>query len=807
MAILVFNGTNWDGCLGTQTIHASTNTSLTTTFSAALAFTAPNTTNAVTGAWFFLATVPTSGDVEIDLRESGATVKTGIALRADLKLGFNYIRFTTPHVFTTTAASAYAIRIRNTTASSGAVARDAGAGNVLCPATYDTASALGASDRAFVFGFHDSALTAKTLTFSGTSNVCGDYADTTMSGTTVRTVGAAITIGNGGNVVYDQSASTSFRAKGSIYIGAGGLFDMRASSTLSRIQTLEIDCATADGDHGILIPTGAAGGRFLSTGATVAVVTTFASGLGTAADPLVTQSAHGFTVGDEIVIGGATDYLKNERRYIISIPNPTEMVLSNTLGGSENALAQTHAVGAHIANLTRNSIIKPTTTTRGYWFQNSTSNTAEGMSSLSYTRLEYSNCQSGKGVNSNGSSSTTDGNDASIDGIVVYNNSAAGRSSISVNGKAVQSINDVVLYNTRGTNYGGQSGLQLVSGATRKTVDGVYHFADPSSTTNTAALSVNGAVGNTFTDVHSYGANAVGTASGYAIGLFTAAGNTFRNCSINGARVRGLVTDASQGNKFYDCDFGAMASNTIDIAVGASTLNTALFSGCSFASATLISGYLSALLGTEIRFHEMDGDTSKHRWYTNYGSAWSSGTGLTDTTVRTASSLALALKPEDATDGQSWETLIPAVPASQCGVFGYAYRNATFSAGTFKVELFLPGSTVADASYTFAATTGAWLPFNISAYYSGSTSRFARVVITAITATAGAYAFIDDLYDAGTGNKIAGLDVWHEGKPSPVIVAADVSAIPALVWGYSDATVNDGTMGKLLRATKLIGLK
>jgi hypothetical protein len=53
--------------------------------------------------------------------------------------------------------------------------------------------------------------------------------------------------------------------------------------------------------------------------------------------------------------------------------------------------------------------------------------------------------------------------------------------------------------------------------------------------------------------------------------------------------------------------------------------------------------------------------------------------------------------------------------------------------------------------------------------------------------------------------------VWHEGKPSPVIVASDVSTIPSLVWGYSSSTVGDGTMGKLLKSAlsvgKFIGLK
>lgn len=128
---------------------------------------------------------------------------------------------------------------------------------------------------------------------------------------------------------------------------------------------------------------------------------------------------------------------------------------------------------------------------------------------------------------------------------------------------------------------------------------------------------------------------------------------------------------------------------------------------------------------------------------------------------------------------------------------GYSYSRAgeNLGYGWPNSERLLEGSTTADATYTFPTTTGSWLPFNISAYNSASTTRLARVRITGITATAGAYFFVDDLYDAGTGNKVAGLDLWYQGKPSPVIAAIDTSAIPAQTWGYSDQTTSPNTMG------------
>jgi len=82
------------------------------------------------------------------------------------------------------------------------------------------------------------------------------------------------------------------------------------------------------------------------------------------------------------------------------------------------------------------------------------------------------------------------------------------------------------------------------------------------------------------------------------------------------------------------------------------------------------------------------------------------------------------------------------------------------------------------------------------AVYPGSVSRYAQVKITGVTATAGAYFFVDDLYDAGTTNKVAGLDLWDSGQPSQIMVQSDFSVVPSAVWGYSDQNTQASTMGK-----------
>lgn len=792
MALKTYNGTDFDSHLGSATITASTAT-MTLAGITSAGVTAPNLVNKITGAWICVGSAPTNGgNVTVEIMESAVSKATAQINSADIVQGMNYVRFTTPYTFATLTASAYTCRVKNSVGSSGNL-RTAASG-LWFQFTYDSTGAIGSSDDMWVGGFNNTGLTTKTLTLSGTSNTWGSKA-TTNIGSTTQTMGAALTIGSGGTVVYDQSASTTLTLKGSLWVTAGGLFDMRPPATKSIVSTLIID-STANGDQGIFTATTATGGQILTTGATYDVYTTYGSGTGTAADPFIVQTGWDADVNDEIIIGGGTDYTKNELRYIKTRNSSTSFVLSSTPGGAEAALANTHSAGTYVANMTRNSIIKPVTTTLGWFGSNAGSN---AVSSFNYTRCEYIDNSSGK------SFFPSLNNGSTFDGLVVYQSpTVAGRQAISLanagtEASAARTHTGIILYNTAGTNYAGQSGIGF-SGTSNKTFNYCFHFNAPSSVGSCGFISLNASsTANTFNNCHSYGSNSNNATSGYSIGIFSSSANTFSNCTINATRQNAIFFNTSSGTTFNNCNFGTIATNTIDIFTTSSTLNQAFFNACSFGSATLISNYLNQLDTSLISFQDMDGNTSKHRWYTNYGSWWSAGSGLTNTTVRTAGSLSLVSLPENNTTGSSWIFKVPANPTSEVGIFGYVYRNATFSSGTLKVELFLPGTLLTatpDATYTFPTTTGSWLPFNIAAYNSGTVSRYAQVRITGVTSTAGAYFFVDDLYDSGTANKVAGLDLWDQGQPSPVMVQSDFSVVPASVWAFADTPTSPNTMGQ-----------
>lgn len=783
----------YDTMLGSATITATT-AGLTLAGITSSGVTAPNLVNKITGVWICISTLPSNaGNITAEIMESGVSKATATINLADAHLGMNYFRFATPYQFATLTASAYTCRLKNTVGSSGNV-RTAASG-LWFQFTYDTAGALGASDDLWIGGFNDAGLTTKTCTLSGTANTFGSKAATSI-GSTTQTMGAALTIGSGGTFKHDTAANCTTTLKGSVWVTAGGVFDIRGSATKSIVSTFIID-STANGDQGLFSATSTTGGQMLTTGATYDQYTRYASGTGTAADPLIVSVAWDADVNDEIVIPGVA-YNTNQVRFIKTRNSSTSFVLSATAGGAESAITNTPAVGSYIANLTRNVIIKPVTTTLGYYINNS-SNTA---GNFNYTRFEYSDNTSGKAITLSGGS--TGGATSSFDGIVGYQTSITGGRhwlAMSNSGDPSTSVTThtgITSYNTAGTNYTGQSGVGFQT-TSNKTVNYLLHY-NGTSTTACAMLSVNvSSTGNTFNNCHAYGANGSASPTGYAVGIFSSSGNTFNNCTINACRTNAVYLSTGTGNTFNSCNFGTAATNTIDTLCFSSTLNQALFNACSFGSATLISNYLNQLDTSSINFQEMDSNTSKHRWYTNKGSWWSAGAGLTDTTVRTASSLSLVSKPENNSTGSSWIFKIPANPTSQVGIFGYLYRNATFSSGALTAELFLPGTLITgtpDATYTFPTTTGSWLPFNISAYYSGSVARYAQVKITGVTATAGAYFFIDDLYDAGTGNKVAGLDLWDEGQPSQIMVQSDFSVVPSAVWAYSDQTTSTNTMGQ-----------
>ncbi len=796
MSIRFHNGTTLEATLGSSAMHASNNTSMSTGGVTGATATAPNTTNQATGILIYNNSAPNSSTVyTVELMESGVSKASSTINGSDILPGLCYVKWT-PYTFTTTAAGAYAPKITATLNSGTLASATSGFWYLI---TYDDTTSPADGIDIMMAGWNNGGLTTKQWDVPD-GTVFGNGTGKNLGSSITRTMRAGLMVGNGATVKWDDTADCDVEIKGSIFVTAGGTVDKRAhTSDIDTVASLTINCDVANVDYGIHLPPSNFNGRFLSDGMEIATPRCqYASGVGTAANPLVTQAAHGRTVGDELIIPGLT-YGGNQTKYVISIPNTTQLVLSDTLGGAEAAITNTPAVGAWITSLTRNSIIRPKTTTRGYYMYNNSTNSE--VSSFDWTRWEYASCNSGPNLQFIASGTA---NPASINGMVGYRNSASGRTSWTISGTVTQDINDCVLFETLGSNYVGQSGMGIQS-ASNKTINRFMHYAAPGSTANCAGLSLtSSATNNVVNDSHFYGAGANNGTLAYAIGLTSAHGNTFNNCTVNNSRVRAIYGSDGFNNTFNNCEFGTIGTNVQDIFIASSSLATQLYNNCSFGSATRLSNIANCLLGTDIAFQDIDENQSKHGWETPYAQFDSSGSGLSDTTTRTSGSLALAIKPRDATTGGQMTFKIPANPTSNVQIYGYIYRNATFSSGDILVELFLPGTLLTDTpddSFTMSTATGAWELWTLNAYYSGSVARYATVRLTAKTATAGAYAFLDDIYDAQTNNKVAGMDLWDIGHISPIMLALDLSALPeqtrVAVWSDSN-TYGTGEKGKVL---------
>jgi len=801
MPLLFHNGTTGEATLGSTSMHVSSNVATTVAGVISAGVTTPNLVNAVTGVVVYFSSLPSVGDITVGLRESAVTVRTATINNADIKLGYNYVRFASTYTFATLTASAYSVRVTNTSANSGFLVQ-APVG-LWFELSYNLTSNPINNDDVIIAGWHDSGLTPIQWDISGTSTVFGAGTIKNIGASIQRTMQCGLMIGNGATVKQDTAANCTVEIKGSIFITLGGTYDKRANlSNIEIVSTLIMNCDVASNDYVITMPANF-GGRMLSDGMTVNHRAQYASGVGTAANPLVTSAVHGLRVNDEIIIPGLT-HSTNQVRFVISIPTTSQLVWSATRGGAESAITNTPAVGSWLGNTTRNSVVTAKTITRGYALFN---NTSTDLSSFSNTRWEYASCSSGYGLNFNTITAPVLPN---MNGMVGYKNPAAGRISWFVTGTVDHNIDDCILFETLGSNYSGQSGLTL-QGASNKIVNRLLHFAEPGSTANCGGLSLaSSATNNTINDSHFYGATANNGSLGYAIGFSSSHGNTFNNCTVNNSRVRAILSTDGFSNTFNNCNFGTTGTNVVDIFASTGSLITMLFDNCNFGSATRLSNVENCLTGTDIAFQTLDGNQSKHMWATPNAEYESAGAGLPLTTVRTPGSLSLAIEPRNTTVGGQMTFKVPANPTSNVQIYGYMNRNATFSSGELKVELFLPGtllSATPDDTVTLSTTTGTWQLWSLNAYNAGIVARYATVRITAKTATAGAYAYLDDIYDAQLNNKVAGLDLWDAGHISPIMLALDLSSLPEQtrlsVW--TDTATYTGTQkGKVVADTNML---
>jgi len=836
MAFLVNNGAgttfstaaNWDTVTNTPALHATTNVSIGSSSYYGATFTAPNTTNYATGVLVYVASnTSTAGTVTAHLEENSAgwvTKASSSAITATTfkQYTFYYFRFTTPYLFAATTANYYRIRFtgsgRSGTLNFASATTSTSVPAFIATDDRHTAPTI-ATDDIFIVGANG---TPATITVDGTGNGVGTGATTTLVTESIyytndqslesRRLTNAIHIGQDGKLDWDNTASSTLTVKGNIYIYNGGTWEMDGSGDQTILLKLVMDltgCTTATGGYGI--GKGRRGYCSLQgapKSSTSLWKTTVASGVGTAADPLITTDAVDWIVGDKILFptssDRATNVTESENRYIITKNSASSYVLSATAGGVESGItAAYHTYTTYALNITRNVVITTS---------NSATPTLVGlylvMHDIELATIDWDWCkfENTGSAPTAGSGSAVSGKDGLTMGY--YSDAVFNAKYVVVENPLVRALNMsgpcISGYDTVGwivcnqpANCYGVGAINSLNGKLQTHTDFwlVNLYNGPwLSGSQSCVMTRCFAIGTNQYD----GFNRGGFVDYNSINC------TYQNCEAHANNRAGFTSWGLTLNKYIDCAAGTkgrnrkgatateyqVIANGSGTATGFSYFHNALFDRLLSPDAlpTDTFGYGPYMLaGSEMKFNDYNGTVGDNWWFTRFGYA-----RATTTNARSASSKCIEISPLDSTDGFTYDFLILARANTAVQALGFVKKHSVAVGSVATVKLFLPGSTTADFTQTMPDDAN-WNPFVVYANYTGSVDLFARVEIN-IKATSGLF-LVDDIFN-GTNN-ITALDASFEAKPSPVMFEQLGDA--AAIWAVPTATLTTtGTTGKKL---------
>ena len=208
--------------------------------------------------------------------------------------------------------------------------------------------------------------------------------------------------------------------------------------------------------------------------------------------------------------------------------------------------------------------------------------------------------------------------------------------------------------------------------------------------------------------------------------------------------------------------------------------------------------------GSQIRFQNYDQTANSDFTHMPYGKIYRTGTGLADTTVRTAGGFAMRFEPTYSPNLMHWEQNVPTGNIQNKTMTVSVWvkiNNAAYYAGTHtKPTLTIDydnGTTMSSV-----ATTGTGWQQLAVVFTPTTTYGQIEMKVTGATDATGTnrYFYVDDVniaYPAGVAVDLGNLDLWADGLP----VAPAIATVPSLggVWDEAlTAHTVAGSMGELL---------
>ena len=541
--------------------------------------------------------------------------------------------------------------------------------------------------------------------------------------------------------------------------------------------------------------------------------TTLASDAATAQQDIVTTDATGWTVGDSICItkGAAAGAMAE------TVPFTIDTIAGTAINVNTNILTATRKAGGHVFRLNGYGVVL-----KSSFASSLVNNYLYGLNAM---RLSGVQLQSVSFTSSGGTSQWYD-EAANIDVIKVDNCSY-----YTVNGSGTL----LAATNFSSTASAGVeiSNVNSFKGALTQTFYGPSRYNSLliedcvlyGSAGSILGLTRNRGVviqDNFFYNI--YNAQAIGVTSGLASS--TIQRNVFWG-AIYGMRVDGAVVDLDWNNNVVDyCTnvfwvFSTILNSVVAndsyglngavtyVAVPFAAYNSywgLVFRDCNIGTITrFIDDMTQSVDGSMIGIQNYDLTTNDDQCWMTYGVIQRTGTGLSDTTVRTSGGYAMRFTPTSSTYLMHWEQTIPTgdIDTKTMTISVWVYiNNAAYYAGTHtKPTLTVTYDNGTEISAVATATAGAWQQLAVT--FTPTTS-FGQVEmrITAATDATGTnrYFYVDDVniaYPAGVAVDLGNLDLWADGLP----VAPAIATVPSLggVWDEPlTAHTIAGSMGVLL---------
>jgi len=732
-------------------------------------FTAPNTTDKAMGlvVWIALNNNQSNGSVfTATLQENTGSgfVDTPLVITAtvDHNVSETPLRFhdSTGYTFTTTTANRYRwsiIRVSGT----GFISLLGISANVPAAWFYDSRTGTpGDGDELVVAGRNWETPTTFTLTNGLT---IGNFGSNNVIMRPDQNTSPAITIGYNG-IVEPDTGNVSIISKGVIGVVSGHL---KLGGTEASPRTTEFNIAfnnnNVDGNYGIVTrnvdstPDNSAGvitGYFNDGRARHGQVV---SGSGTTGSPLRVSGISGWAIDDPLAIEQTAAIAQNEYRFIRTITlvsgNTYDITLSSTAGGAEAGLTHTHDSTARVYNRYRLCTINSTNQLHHWWFYFNNSAGDNRFDGLRFRDLGIASGLGKTGFTLPQTNRLTLLKDLVFEDFnvaVTINNAGATQTNFSgitlfVNGESNSRAVNAAGSNASFENLVGMDvgfdALLIVNGANFQ-IDEFRAFNCGRDNPSTAAFRTSGAQKVTINNVYFQGNRA-----GYN-------GNS-------GVAIEG--TNVEIGNKI---------ANTIADIIVNSTYHDIMFRNASLGSSTQISGTALMLAGSSIGLTNLNGTEYADFTYYPNSTVQRTGAGLADTITKTTGNYATRLAPFSITDPSVIEYRQPVEENKTIIAFGYVRTNTAFNNdadSSARVRLFLPGSTVADVTYTVLKNTTDWQLFTLSAVYTGTLDSEATIRVSGLANDAGAYLYFADPLE-GT-NDYTSQRIWFDALPSPVMPA------------------------------------